>query len=491
MNSLEEILKKEIKTEIEEEEPCSSTTGLLDVPIKTEQDEFSDALPKMEEDFGESNDIQQDAVKLFNKAMSYGVTPETQKKPKKTYTNWKSLAKTYPKSFLNSGHFDSTAKDFRKSDLKAGFYPRSKFDVDCTEFFQKGQKSGTQFEILHEKLEKERNELYNEQLNKDVDRLLLAANKVYGPSKQWLVGERAELLEYCKKFRAGSLNEQDKVALRKFYERVFNLKPAEEETDNFESPVKKSPLKRKSNHKEEEVKWYEQTKTGEEEYVNEEPEIIEIDDEMSTEEGEDEDEEPSSLPPLNSFSPFHPGEKYEMQKQFRNSAIKIFMELFSVDARICGRGETNASQKNDLEHLIDRFNAVMECEDKIWSLEEIEELGLFYERFRNKLNFTIIQTKELSFFLRKIYGQLEDYEIAREKDSQLAEKRRYWQEYGKMREPKKKKPSQPYNSLDGDRKRQKLALSKAWRIRRAGEEEDATFEDPIARTRPNTNNKRI
>lgn len=70
------------------------------------------------------------------------------------------------------------------------------------------------------------------------------------------------------------------------------------------------------------------------------------------------------------------------------------------------------NKEEDLKCLMGKFNDVME-EEKVWSREDIEGLGRFYEIFKEKLSFTIIQSKELGNYLRKIFGRLEKYELER------------------------------------------------------------------------------
>ena len=55
----------------------------------------------------------------------------------------------------------------------------------------------------------------------------------------------------------------------------------------------------------------------------------------------------------------------------------------------------------------------MNEQNKVWSPDQVQQLGDYYNIFIEKQHFTIVQTKDLGKFLRKIYGRLQQYEIER------------------------------------------------------------------------------
>ncbi|CAI2339181.1 unnamed protein product [Caenorhabditis sp. 36 PRJEB53466] len=476
-----------------------SPSSLLDILIKAEegiqQIGQADPVDRME-DIGETvisqltgeiglgedeESIRQNAFKLFDEAMSYSkpVLPQ-----KRKYTRWKHPVE-------NKAVFPAAVPPVvEKADTKSTI-PRAKFA----------------FQILHEKLEEERETLFEDQVSKDVDRLLQAANRIYGP-KIWSDEEKAEFAKYYILREGVQFGEWRSATTG----RPTDCRAAANGNDDAKSgsvpTPTSSPIKRKTNHKEEEELLYPKRATIEMKGVK-----IEI-----KEEDVDPYEEGCSTevapPPVKmQFTPFHPGMKYEKEKEFRAAAINIFMEVFlnvrkftsstgssddPIQARRRGRprvlyrpavptpDEQAKRKEEDLKYLSRKMNEVMNEEEKVWSVEELDELGRFYHVFREKMNLTIIQTKELGNFLRKAFGRLEQYEIERENDAALKEKRKYWQEYKRTHEPSSQRggkrtahvrttPVRPYIKTNIDttgeteeqRKARKAAYLRAWRVRRA------------------------
>lgn len=403
------------------------SSSLLDILIKTEEpNDEPDPLDQIGNigeavicqfsgtttmEFGQ--DLMNNALKMFEEAMDYNNFKKPVKDTKKRKESPPEIPPkretALPPPPLQTSH---TAKMLHQSDLKAGFYFRTKFDSACPEMFENGQKSSAQFARLHQKLEKERAQQYDEQISRDVDRLLNEATKIHGP-KLWSSEEKLEFSSYIRNLRSGSLNDEDKRNIYDFYARAYpnSIPKIPEIPQNLlEASVKN--------------------------------ELIEVKEELS-----DTVDPPSplleNLEAVQQFA-FDPAMKYEKEKEFRVAANNIFLRVFSrsggkrtLEELATGVGNRRNFELKDIMSLIVKLNELMGEKQKKWSPEEVQCLWKYYDTFREKMHFTIVQTKDLGHFLRKAFGRLEQYEIERENDTALQEKRKYWQEYKKTHAPRK------------------------------------------------------
>ncbi|PIC46031.1 hypothetical protein B9Z55_005852 [Caenorhabditis nigoni] len=431
------------------EETGSGSSSLLDILIQAEEPSDDtdpldaignigdDVLGQLSGAIASGEDVMQNALKMFQEAMSY-----TKSKPPISKQSRKNdLGASFPSlPTLTPIQAELTAKQFHQSDRRAGFSPRTNVDVDCPEFFLNGQKNSAQFKLLHEKLEKERSQQFDDLVSKDVERLLSAASKIYGP-REWTKEEKMEFSSYCRNLRSGTLSDDDKKNLENFYCKAYN-ESLTGSSINQES-VKKIKLESKKSEDEIEHTFDLQTTLD--------------------------------AVQMNSHDPRM---KYEKEKEFRDAANSIFTEVF--EARL-NNGSSKAGENGvvgDLRFLTKKLNELMGDENKQWTPTEVSQLRRYLDKFREKMHFTIVQTKELGNFLRKVFGRLEQYEIERENDTALQEKRKYWQEYRKTHVPVRKEreprshPVRPYNRSNINtkeetleaRKIRKAAYLRQWRL---------------------------
>ncbi|CAA90088.1 DNA helicase [Caenorhabditis elegans] len=415
-------------------------------------------------------EILQNALKMFDQAMAY---TNPQAPPKRKYkrkeapiedaqpttTSSATLASLLT---LNPVPIESSAKRFHQNDLRAGFSPRTKFDVDCSDFFLlQGSDADTQFNNLHKKLEKERTQMFDDQVSKDVERLLNTANRVHGP-REWTAEEKAEFTSYCRSWRSGALGADDKLNLQKFYSKAYGK-------------VFQGLSENKASSEESAIDFSNFMGVGSEDPANQTEDVP----------GGSCKASPDNF----SFSTLNPRMKYEKEKEFRSAINNIFTEVFKefhskkqfipkptrLDVPPC------EIEREHLSMLMSKFSIAMDDPEKEWNVDELQELRRFYTLFREKNHLPFVQTKEFGKFLRKAFGRLEHYELQRENDTSLQEKRKFWQEYRKTHVPPKRErkacaarttPVRPYiksnidtkGETEEERRLRRAAYLRKWRL---------------------------
>lgn len=471
------------------------SSSLLDILIKTEEsideqdslesignigDEVIDQLSGAME-LGQ--DWMQNALKMSSDVMGYMIQPKSVPNPSsRKQTRLQRTTSPLPLPSCLAPLQESTTKKFHKRDMKDGFSPRTKFDSACSELFQAGQTSDSQLLLLHQKLEKERSQQFENLVNKDVERLLNSAKRIYGPM-EWTTEQKSEFANYCRNLRSGSLSEKDKKSLQNFYAKAYQQNSlTSDQEDVKEMLAAKSAIHFPGQHKA---------------FKREETEMLHVKEEVKEEVEDVEEGEvftQSTITPLefqSTLDPaqignFDPGTKYEKEKEFRFAANNIFSDVVNERLRQQNSIPMAADRwtareiglKEDLRTLTMKFNQLMKDEEKKWTSVEMVHLKGYLDMFKDKMHFTIIQTKDLGMFLRKTYGRLQQYEIERENDTALQEKRKYWQEYRKAHVPVKKEkavkahPTRPYVKTNMSNKGEtneakrlrKAAYLRQWRL---------------------------
>ncbi|KAF1765410.1 hypothetical protein GCK72_005362 [Caenorhabditis remanei] len=470
-------------------EDINSSSSLLDILIKTEEpsdetdplDQFGDiseaVIGQISGSLEMSEDLMQNALKMFGDAMDYKpITPITQKR--KRIHRESQISDVKPTLSPLPCQPVESVKKIRKNDPRSVNCPRSNYSVDYTEIFQKEQKTDFQFKTFHQQLEKERTRRIDEQVNKDVERLLNSATRIYGP-KEWTSEEKTEFSSYCRNLRTGSLNEEDRNNLQNFYAKAYQqdyqsllgasspLGQKEVKETLASSSAICLPMKEDNHIFVERVK---------QEVINSMPAPLTLSCLLN------------HLDEAQKYK-FDPGMKYEREKQFRYAATKIFKnvvnsrKIFTPEDISRGPDNRRRFESSDIKSLVTNINGLMNEQNKVWSPDQVQQLGDYYNIFIEKQHFNIVQTKDLGKFLRKIYGRLQQYEIERENDTVLQEKRKYWQEYAKTHAPPAKKtpgrkpikwnhPVRAYNKSNVDttgetleeKKLRKAAYLRQWRL---------------------------
>lgn len=362
----------------------------------------------------------------------------------------------------HTGIETNATKKFYQSDLEHGFTPRLKFDKKHMDFFNEGQP--TSFKELHEKLEKDRSKQFEEQLSKDVDRLLQSANRIYG-EKEWSPEEKTEFTAFCRKLKSGKLSDEDKKQLNNFYSKAYEKKYQEkmkEGTANNDD-VKDMLATRSA------VRF--PVKLG---VVPKDYKLALREEDIKTEKGEKKPVEANPSGTLDLSSRINPALKYEAEKEFRIAANDIFVSVYLKFEKetLSFSQRRKETLRKEVSELIPLINQYMADDNKKWNEKDTQLLGNYYEMFLEKMNFTIMQSKELGTFLRKVFGKLEKYEIERENNTALQEKRKYWQEYKTMVPPNQGKQGRrslkfdfcSQSKAEVEKRVRKAAYLRQWRI---------------------------
>lgn len=422
----------------------SVSSSLLDILIKSEEpsDEpdpleaigniGDEVIVQLSGAMDSGQDLMQNALKMFDDVMAYSKKPSVAKKQ----TRHQKTGSPLP---LPPSYSESSSKKFHKSDMKAGYSPRTKFDSSssCSELFQHGQIPDARFQVLHDKLEKERCQQFEDLIKNDVERLLSSASKIYGP-REWTVEEKTEFANYCRNLRSGSLSDEDKASLQNFYTKAYQESLDQESVKDMlaEKSTEQDQLKLLKKEEMMDVK----QKTFEQD-MEEMPQLTAPSFLFE-----------SALDPAQ-IGNFDPGMKYEKEKEFRAAANNIFADVMNARIREhhpipverLAASVREDALKEDLKTLAKKFSQLMKDEKKKWTAAELMNLKRYLDLFSERMFFTIVQTKDLGMFLRKTFGRLQQYEIERENDTALQEKRKFWQEYKKTHAPvrKEKEPKAP------------------------------------------------
>ncbi|CAI5440818.1 unnamed protein product [Caenorhabditis angaria] len=221
-------------------------------------------------------------------------------------------------------------------------------------------------------------------ITRDVDRLLEAANKVYG-FRVWSAAEKKEFEKFCKILRfRGTLSNEEKEELKMFYAKAYKLTDIEGT------------------------------------YGERRNAVLKCNDEASTSSTSPKLE----LEPLELFGNMLKNQLCPSKKRGRppKTDPADLSPLFSTIS------DQRQKEKNILR-ILSKANDLNGQKGKIWSPAEIKEFEKFYEIFIGKQSFSVEQSKELNEFYKRAYGEFDPFLIAKEVDERQQEKKKYWQEY--------------------------------------------------------------
>ncbi|CAB3404584.1 unnamed protein product [Caenorhabditis bovis] len=394
-------------------------------------------------------------------------------------------------------------------------------------------------------------------IQKDVERLLAAATRVYGP-KVWTVEEKKEFEKFCRLLRMnGYLNDMQKEELRNFYTKAYNL------TDDFGTRSTATALKdekgiliasrnqlkkpqgprfgekpreptiwssnvpkllQKANalygvdkqwtiqEMEEFHKIYLKTRNKTQLGPVEEEELkafyrkaYQLDKQNSDADGEIEGVEggPSNKATLPTTGNY-------LNYTYHIGAVKVFEDVFTSDSNMIpmkrrGRPVKTSPETDEIFRKLEEDRDKLEAEQrernvtkllnrirdvhgyaKAWSADEKKEFEKFYTIFRDRQMFTHAQKKEIDAFFRTAYSNLKGQPIAQvatqlDDEMKRQAKKEYWAEYRKQyyrarkaagllpyrKKAEEKRDPPPQN--EEEKKARKAAYLREWRQRKAEE----------------------